>query len=145
MAQEISCRFTMIVRKDALTYQRTAVFQPTMGGDKGISPGMIVATPNGTNVDFSTLDFPGGVCFLTNLDPTNFVTYGVWDPTTLEFSPLGEILPRESWPIRLSRFLGAEIGTGSGSGTGTVPGVTTSLRIRGSTANCNVLVEAFDA
>lgn len=104
----------------------------------GPSPGLVLATKQGTNVSLAALQTPG-VCWIQNLDQTNYVEIGIWDPSTLEFYPLIEMLPGEFWQFRLSRFIGTDIGTGSG----TTPGVgAKQLRIKGigGSCYCNVLV-----
>ena len=93
----------------------------------------------GTDVDFSELTIPG-LCRLMNLDATNFIEFGIWDPEGGVFYPLGEIGPGKTYTIKLSRNLQEEFGTG----TGTTGADTNRLRIKADTAACNVLVEAFE-
>lgn len=64
------------------------------------------------------------VCQLTNLDPTNFVEYGVQVAGT--FYPVGELQPGETYVVRLSRNLG-------------------TLYLRANTASVEVQVLAFSA
>ena len=107
----------------------------------GPTPGSVLATKQGTNVNLSVLVQPG-VCTITNLDTINYVEIGVWDPITNEFYVLLEALPGETWPMRLSRFLGEDIGTGSG----TTPGGTgKQLRIKGIGGACWCNVLAYNA
>ena len=114
-------------------------FVGDVSGTKGPVPGAILATLAGVNVDFGELTTPS-YCRIMNLDDTNFVEYGIWDPEGSTFYPLGEILPGESYVLRLSRNLSEEFGTG----TGTTGADTNRLRIKADTAACNVLVEAFE-
>lgn len=107
---------------------------------KGPAPGAFTAAVTGTNVDLSQLSTPA-YCFITNMDDTNFVTVGVWDPVHAEFHPLMELLPGEGYPLRLSRRLGQEKGTG----TGTYFNEGSRLRVVADTAPCVVKVEAFSA
>lgn len=109
-------------------------------GSKGPVPGSIAVSVAGVDVDFSELATPG-YCRLMNQDPTNFVEFGIWDPEGARFYPLGEILPGETYVLRLSRNLNEEYGTG----TGTAGANTNRLRFKANTASCNVLVEAFES
>jgi len=102
-------------------------------GTNGPTPGALLATTVGVDVDLSLLTTPG-LCRLSNLDSTNYVIWGLHDG--VDFYPLGEILPGEFYVIRLFRYLGG-IGTGTGG--------TVSLHIRADTDDCNVLVDAFEA
>lgn len=111
-------------------------FNATVDGTKGPVPGAITVTTGGTDVDLSELTTPG-LGRIMNLDPTNFVTYGTYDPDTGRFYPLQEVLPGETYPLRLSRSLGQEL-----VGTGTAGGNT--FRIKADTASCNVLLEIFE-
>jgi len=111
-----------------------------VAGDGGPTPGQITCTTTGTNVDLSVLATPG-LCRIQNLDGTNFVTVGIWDPETEVFYPLLELLAGESYALRLSRDLAWEFATG----TGTIGPETNTLRIKADTASCDVLVEAFEA
>lgn len=98
---------------------------------KGPVPGALDVTTSGTDVDLSELTTPG-YCRIMNLDATNYVTFGIWDGS--DFHPLGEILPGETYPIRLSRSIGLGVGTGY-----------ENLRLVADTATCIVVVEAFEA
>lgn len=123
-----------------VSYQsRPGAFVADVAGAKGPVPGAFTATLAGTDVDFSELTQPGLALF-KNLDPTNFVTWGVWDPDTSKFYPVADILPGEFYPIRLSRLLSGELGTGAGT---TGPN-TNTLRFKADTAPLDVSVEAFE-
>lgn len=115
-------------------------FQATVTGAKGPSPGAFTADTDGTDVDFSNLQTPGLALF-RNLDLTNFVTYGIRDPESDLFFPLGEILPGEEYVFRLSRNLQEQQ---VGTSTGTSGGSTNRLHFRADTAPVNVSVEAFE-
>lgn len=99
-------------------------------GSKGPTPGAIACSTGGTDVDLSELTTPGW-CRIENLDPTNYITVGIWDGLT--FHEFGEVGPNEFWVIKLSRLVGDAVGTDYGN-----------LRIKADTATCNVLVEAFE-
>ncbi len=141
MANEIQVRASLQIKKDNLDYSsKPTSFKADMTGSKGPSPGALTATVDGIDVDFSELTTPG-MCRIQNLDPDNFVEYGIWDPEGSTFYPLGELLPGESYPLRLSRNLQEEFMTG----TGTTGADTNRLRIKADTASCDVVVEAFEA
>jgi hypothetical protein len=118
-------------------------FTADVTGALGPTPGAFLASVYGTDVDLSELTQPG-LCRLSNQDATNYVTYGVVDPETDKFYPLGEILPGEFFVLRLSRNLKWEY-AGSGTGTGTTGANTNTLRFIADTAACVVLAEIFEA
>lgn len=126
---------------EQINYQsKPTVFKADVAGTKGPSPGAVTVTVEGTDVDFGELTTPA-LCRIQNQDATNFLEYGVWDPEGDTFYPLGEILPGESYVLRLSRYLQQEFGTG----TGTTGAETNRLRLRADTASVNANVEAFEA
>lgn len=118
-------------------------FDADVDGALGPTPGAIVVSIYGTDVDLSQLTVPG-LCRLSNESATNYVTYGICDPETDKFYPLGELRPGEFNLLRLSRELGQEY-AGSGTGTGTSGPKTNKLRFMADTATCSVLVEIFEA
>lgn len=141
MADEATIRSSLLVRCDTLNYQSYPTsFQADVAGEKGPTPGAITVTTEGTSVDLSELTTPG-LCRIMNLDATNYATYGIWDPENDTFFPLGELLPGETYVLRLSRDLQEEFGTG----TGTTGADTNRLRFKADTASVVVLVEAFEA
>ena len=139
MADEAIIRSSFRILKGTYDFQtHPQVFRTDITNARGPSPGVVLATTEGVNVDLSALTTPA-LCQLINLDSTNFVEYGIWD--TVEFYPLGELLAGEHTVLRLSRNLGKSFGTG----TGTVNTTTYSLRVKADTASCYVQVNAFDA
>lgn len=138
---EATVRAYVSIRNGNLIYTSPVTsFQATVTGKNGPTPGCILVTPEGTDVDFSQLTAFGGLCWLHNIDDTNWVEYGIWDSATLTFYPLGELLPGECYPLRLSRNLQKdEPGTGTGPGTGT-----TKLRFKSYNQPLRVDVDAFD-
>ena len=118
-------------------------FTADVTGALGPTPGAFLASIYGTNVDFDELTIPG-LCKISNQDATNYVTFGICDPETNKFYPLGELLPGEFYILRLSRWLGQEY-PGSGTGTGTSGAKTNTLQFVADTVACVVLVEAFEA
>lgn len=118
---------------------RPASFRADVTGTKGPCVGSIRVALAGTDVDLSELTTPG-LCRIQNQDATNFVEYGIREPGTNTFYPLGEILPGESYVLRLSRNLQEEyVGTGTGTSA-----PTNFLHLKANTAACNVLIEVFE-
>ena len=108
----------------------------------GPTPGAVVVPVTGVDIDLSQLVQPG-LCRIMNIDDTNFVTYGIWDADNSALYPLGELLPAESYIIRLSRQLGEKEAAGTGTGaTNTLP---CTLRFKADSDSVNILVEAFDS
>ena len=146
MANEATIRSSLNIRKvsgalSLINFRSSGVeaFTATVAGTKGPVPGALTATVVGVDVDFSELSQPA-LCQITNMDATNYVTVGIWDPEINKFYPFDEILPGESYVRRLSRLLGGETGTGSGtSGPNT-----NTMRLRASSGTVNVIVEAFE-
>lgn len=142
MSNEISVTASLTISKDNLSYQNSPrSFRADMTTAAGPTPGLVVATPLGQTVDLSLLTTPG-MCCITNInDGDVYVEVGIWDVTNSIFFPLMEVLPGESYVIRLSRSLGLEeAGAGSGS-----TGSGNSLMLRCNSQTANVKVEAFEA
>ena len=119
------------------------VFNIDVVGIKGPSPGAILVSVTGTDVDLSELVVPG-LCRFMNLDDDNFFEYGIFDPDTSTFYPLGEVGPGHFYVLHLSRNLAWQYGTGTGTGTSPGEGETNRLRLKADTAPLNALVEAFE-
>jgi hypothetical protein len=120
-------------------------FAADVDGNCGPTPGAIQVSKYGTDVDLSQLTTPG-LCRLTNQDADFWVEYGINEPDTTKFYPLGELLPGEFFIIRLSRQLGSEYLT-TGTGTGVSGSSDNKLRFRAegdATRTCSVLIEAFE-
>jgi hypothetical protein len=147
MASEAQLRVSLRIYKKSgnvvvLSYQNQGTaFNPDVTGSLGPTPGAFVAGTLGTDVDLSQLSTPG-LAWIRNLDPTNYVTIGIYDPEADKFLPLGELLPGEGYVLRLSREFGVDFSPATGTGTSAA---TNRLRVRADTAPCNVLVEAFEA
>lgn len=127
MAREASITSFLTINNGALRYQSLPqAFTADVPSAKGATPGRVTATTGGVSVALTLLSSPG-LCRIANLDSTNYVTYGKWDGVT--FHPLGELLPGESYVLRLSRTIlsGSEF-----------------LRLVANTASCECLVEAFE-
>jgi hypothetical protein len=126
---------TLQVVKGNLSYSsRPSNFRADVSGTKGPTPGAVSIATTGTVIDLSELTQPG-LCRISNLDETNYCTYGVYDADTGEFYPLGELLAGEFYVLRFSRDFGYPW---SGSAT------TTSLKFYANAAEVVVLVEAFE-
>ncbi len=142
MSNEANIRCSLSVRGGNVQYNSLpAGFTADITNVRGPTPGLLLASLAGTNVDLSQLTQPG-LCRIQNLDETNFVEYGMYDPDLGVTLYLGEILPGESFILRLSRFLGSEMGTATGTSTVGSGGL---LRIKAHTAACRILVECFDS
>lgn len=140
MANEAIIRTSLQITKGNLEYRsQPTLFYADVAGTKGPVPGCIEVSTVGTNVDFGELTQPA-LCRIHNLDASNFVEYGVWDPEGSTFYPLGELLAGDTYVLRLSRNLQEEYGTG----TGTTGADTNRLRFKADTAAVNVVVEAFE-
>lgn len=141
MTNEASINSSLELNKGYARYRsHPGNFRADVTGSKGPTPGAFRASLAGTRVDLSELTVPG-FCRLVNLDPTNYVLWGIYDGA--EFYPIGDILPGEFYVIRLSRYLGRSIGTGV-SGTGSFDTTTYSLMVKATVAPCDVSVEAFE-
>lgn len=141
MSNEATIRSSLSIVKGNLDYSsKPSTFNADVAGTKGPCPGAFTATVAGTDCDFSQLTQPA-LCRIQNLDSTNYVTYGIWDPENSKFFPLGEVLAGETYVLRLSRDIQEEYMTG----TGTTGANTNRLRFKADTASVEVLVEAFEA
>jgi hypothetical protein len=129
-----------------IDYQsRPGAFVADVDGTGGPSPGLVLVSPYGTNIDLSQLITPG-FFRVYNQSSLWAVEYGVWDPENLLFHPLLEVGPGESYVGKFSRFLAEEFGTGTG--TGTLEVETNKLRFRALSSDGSsvpVVIEAFEA
>lgn len=153
MANEASVRTGLNLRKVSsdgtitlLSYNFSGAFSVTVVGTKGPTPGAITVTAAGTDVDLSQLTTPGLVVF-KNLDATYTVEYGIRDPNTRTFYPLGEIQPGESYILRLSRNIQEDYFPSTGTGTtGDINKLHLKAMREGVTSpSIFVSVEAFEA
>lgn len=140
MADEATIRNTLQIRVGNVNYMsQPSGFTADVAASKGPCPGAFTVSITGTDVDLSELASPG-LCRIMNLDETNYVRYGIWEPVTSTFYVLGRILPGESFVLRLDPEIGEEYSTGTGT-----TGAVNTWRFVASTAPCNVLVEAFES
>jgi hypothetical protein len=143
MASEARVSSSLQIDKDNLHYRPPgANFQATVTGQFGPTPGGMTVSLYGTIVDLSKLTVPG-FCRIVNYGAAGYIEYGIVDPETGRFYPLGEVQAGESYVLRLSRNLRQEYGTGVG--TGTLTGATNQLMLRASPTECKASVEAFEA
>jgi len=141
MSEEAQVRSALQIQKGKLDYSsKPTAFMADVSGTNGPSPGAVTVATTGTDIDFYQLTTPA-LCRIMNLDSTNRVDYGIYDPETVKYYPFGELLAGESFVIRLSRDLQQEYGTG----TGTTGANTNRLHFRAENSAVNVLVEAFEA
>lgn len=140
MSSEARINYSLSITKGSLKHRSSKGFNADVSGQKGPVPGAITVALTGTDVDLSQLTVPG-IVELTNLDDTNFFEFGIYDPDTGAFYPLGEVLAGESYPLRLSRNLQEQYaGTGTAGG-----GETARLRLMANGAALNAYVGAFEA
>lgn len=140
MANEATLSVSMNIVKDGRQLCRfQSGFNADVAGRKGPVPGAITISTAGTDIDLTQLTSPG-LCILRNLDDTNFVEFGIKEPATGFFYPLGELLPGEDYVLRLSRNLRQEY-TNTGTGT-SAP--TNNLHMKANTAAVVVDIEAFE-
>lgn len=151
MADEIVVRQFMNIRKGNLVHnppQRE--FKATLNEEFGPSPGAIQATYDGTDVDLSVFTDPGWVD-IYNQEPTVAndgvtVSWGVYDPQTNRYYPVGKLEPGQGTGlIHLDDLFGGEFYPSTG--TGSLPGYEGRNRLRvkakdGDTAN--VVVNVFE-
>lgn len=139
MTNEANITASLRITSGTLQYtSEPGTYTADVAGVKGPTPGALTATVAGIDVDLSELTIPG-FCVLQNLDEINYVTWGIKDPDTLVFYPLGELLPGEVNLIRLARDIGQEEGTGGDAGP-----QSNTLHFLADTDSCNIVVSAFE-
>jgi hypothetical protein len=158
LSDEAQVRVSLQIKIGETDYRSNpTVFKADVGAIGGPAPGTVKATTSGTQIDFTGGTGGGGVvgnpslCHLRNLGPSDgsaavgsdTVDVGIYDPETLKFFPIIELLTGESYIVRLSRNLSEELGTGTG--TGTVGPDTNTLMLKAQGSNeLLVAVEAFE-
>ncbi len=138
MSSEISFSYTLRMSDLNKNYQQTRT-EDREGTKKGPVPGAITVPTAGINIDLSQLTTPGWAVFI-NEDATNYVEWGIKEPATGFFYPIGEIGPGKEQPIFFSRNLLQEY-TNTGTGT-SAP--TNYLHFKANTDSCNVSIEAYE-
>lgn len=139
MANEARVSVGISIRKGFLDYRPPSeVYLSDVSVGRGPTPGTIAVPVTGVDVDLSALTNPG-LCKMKNLDPTNYVEWGIHDGSI--FHPVGRMLPGEPCVFRISADLGLEEAV-PGTGTTNPPN---TLFLRANGATCQVNVEAFDS
>lgn len=138
---QVRISLNVIDRDLGIDYRRSANFAPVMNTPRGPTPGLLSIPVHGRDIDLAELTVAGEV-WITNNDPTNFVTFGIYDPETPAFYPLGEVLPMKSCQFRLSRALSEQF---FGTGTGTGVEATARFHMRADTEAVDVVIEAWEA
>lgn len=145
MANEATISASLRVLKGNIDYRSNpASFAGDVTGTAGPTPGLVVVTKQGVDIDFSALTEPG-YATVHNISQAHAVELGNYDGTvgTGTFYPFMEILPGEIYPIRFARNLTEEFGTATATQTADV----TTIRARSLDPNggdVNIVVEAFE-
>ncbi len=140
MADEATIYSSLQINKDNLQYRSSSSgFRVTVTGTFGPVVGAVVATTDGVDVTLTGITTPG-LCEVTNLDSSNAVILGRWDPSNTRFYPFLEVGPGESYVFKLARDVLDEY---EGTGTGTA-GTVTTLRVKAENAPCSVVVRVFE-
>lgn len=153
MSNEIDVRVSVRVRKDnpsglggTIEYQSSQAFRVDMEGYGGPSPGDLIIPLVGRDVYFTELAAPG-LAVISNHGGVDgdssheYVSYGIYDSTTDIYFPLGELLPGETYVLRLARTLHQEFPDASGTGTTADENY---LRFKAHGAPCRVSLNAFE-
>lgn len=141
MSNEARITTTLNIRKGNLDYTSNKSFQADVATAKGPSPGAISVDTTGEAIDLSELTTPT-LCRFTNLSSSGTVEVGITDPQLATFWPMIELLPGESYIVRLSSNLNNQYGTGTG--TGTSDATVNNLWARAITGTVILVVEAFE-
>jgi hypothetical protein len=137
MANEARVTSALSIQRDNLNYNVQGTFLADVSMSKGPRPGGVTVNADGIDIDFGTLVIPS-LCRIAHVDGTDRIEYGIRAGTT--WYPVGELLPGESYVLRLSRNLGEQ---GYTTGTGTT-GTIHSLHLRSTGGVCEATVEAFE-
>lgn len=147
MANEFDCQITMTVRGNNLaeTYsERYLDSCDDVTTLKGPTPDYKTVSELGTEVDLSQLTTPGN-CLIKNIEPVGSTLYfhwGVWDPETNKYYPVGELAAGQSAKFKFSRLFGNEFNTGTGTAAGT--GATNTLKLYAVGGSCRATVKVFE-
>lgn len=144
MANEITVQASLNVRVgNQLQYNSIpSGFQDSLETDtpRGPTPGAILVSRWGTDIDLSQLDRPGW-CHFHNQDDTNAIRIGIWNGDQNEFYPFLKLKPQQGFPVCLDPLINEEF---SSTGTGTT-GQLNTLRAIAENADSFLFVGAFEA
>lgn len=115
-------------------------YQVDVTGTKGPVPGAVTVSVLGTDIDFSELTTPGLVA-IKNLDGTNWVEFGPYDPELDKFYPIFKVGPGR---VHVGEFSPNMFEEYPGTGTGTDGASSNRLRFRANGSPVVVSVEAFE-
>jgi hypothetical protein len=137
MANEARLNVGLSISKSNIDYKsQPSSFRADVSLSEGPTPGEILVDQYGRDVDLSELTTPG-LCVIQNRSTTYYVIVGIYDGVS--FFPMLELLPGESFPLRLYRFLGTEF-TGTGTGS---PASSNRLHVVAVGGSARVLIDAF--
>lgn len=138
MASEARINSGLQIKVGELDYvSRPSAFTADVSAASAPTPGQVTALVTPTIVSLTARSVPG-LARVQNLDATNYVEIGTYNSDDGDFQPMLEMLPGESYVVRMSRILGKEV-VGTGTDASTV-----SLAMRANTASCICLVEVFE-
>ena len=139
MSNEATLRVSLNIKTGSMDFRSSpTAFNADVSQASQGSPGGMTVAVTGTDVDMSQITIPG-FCWLQNLDPTNYVEYGIKDSISGNFYPLGELLPGECYLLRLSRYILQEL---AGTGTGIV--ASSTFHLKAAAAPCRCIVRVFE-
>lgn len=118
MSNEATIQSGLTLRVGNLEYQsKPATIRADVGsnGPAGPTPGYVLATLTGALIDLTKLINLGGLVWVQNTDPTNFIEICVYDPDSTKFYSFMELLPGEAFAWRMSRNYQNEFGAGTGT------------------------------
>lgn len=147
MADEATIRASLQIRKTSgsitmINENVSEGFSDTVAGTKGPCPGALTVPPGGKVVPLDELSTPGW-CIIKNVSPTESVEWGIRDPDSNRFYPVGEIGPGQTaGPFKFSRNVLEEY-TGTGTGTSS-PGNQFFMTAMGS-VDAVVQIKAYEA
>lgn len=139
MANEITVTNQVRINNGNLQeFGQPASFRMNMDSVQGPTPGFVTVPTTGVDLDLSALS-SFGVCRIRNLDETNDIIYGIKEPSSGFFYPIGKVRPGHHWWIDLADELLQEF-TNTGTGTSAA---TNKFHIRAKNAACKAIVDAY--
>jgi hypothetical protein len=124
-----------------IPYQRNFTHSFTLTDGDGPSPGLIIATPAGTEVDITLLSNPT-VGVVINYSTTETIELGIWNVDQSEFYPFMRVPPGRAYPWWPSPNVLGEYGTGTSSD---LTGQSNQLRVKTlGVDSASVSIELFE-